>query len=41
MANLHVGRYAVRLTQSFVELGLVEVIWTITAISVATLIFFV
>ena len=41
MANLHVGHHVVRLTQSIVEIGLVELIWTITAISVATLIFFV
>jgi|WetSurSiteA1Bulk_404760.scaffolds.fasta_scaffold161617_1 hypothetical protein len=41
MANLHVGHYVVHVSQSIAELGLVEVIWAITAISVATLIFFV
>jgi hypothetical protein len=41
MANLHVGHHIVHVSRSIVELGLVEVIWAITAISVATLIFFV
>jgi hypothetical protein len=41
MANLHLGHHIVHLSRSLVELGLVEVIWAITAISVATLIFFV
>ncbi len=41
MANLHVGHHIVHVSRSIVELGLVEVIWVITAISVATLIIFV
>jgi hypothetical protein len=41
MANLHVGHHIVHVSRSIVELGLVEVIWAITAISVATLIIFV
>lgn len=39
MANLQIGHHVIRVTQSVVELGLVEVIWAITAISVATLIY--
>jgi|APFre7841882630_1041343.scaffolds.fasta_scaffold18685_1 hypothetical protein len=41
MSNLHIGHHIVHFTKSFVELGLVEVIRAITAISVATLIFFI
>ena len=37
MADLHIGHHIVQVTQSFIELGLVEVIWTISAISVAVL----
>jgi hypothetical protein len=39
MANLHVGHHVVHITQSILELGLVEVIWAITAISVAVLMY--
>ncbi len=39
MANLHVGHHVVHITQSILELGLVEVIWAITAISTAVLLY--
>ena len=39
MANLHVGHHVVHITQSILELGLVEVIWVITAISTAVLLY--
>ena len=39
MANLHVGHQVVHITQSILELGLVEVIWAITAISAAVLLY--
>jgi hypothetical protein len=35
MANLHVGQHVIHITRSILELGLVEVIWAIAAISVA------
>jgi hypothetical protein len=37
MANLHVGHHVIHVSRSIAELGLVEVIWAITAISVAVL----
>jgi|APFre7841882630_1041343.scaffolds.fasta_scaffold586116_1 hypothetical protein len=39
MANVHVGHHVVHITKSFVELGLVEAIWVITAISTAVLLY--
>lgn len=39
MANLHVGHHVVHITQSNLELGLVEVVWAITATSVAVLLY--
>lgn len=39
MANLYVGHHVVHITQSILELGLVEMIWAITAISVAVLLY--
>ncbi len=37
MANLHVWHHVIHLTQSKLELGLVELIWAVSLISVATL----
>ena len=39
MANLHAGHHVVHITQSILELGLVEIIWAITAISIAVLLY--
>jgi hypothetical protein len=39
MANLHVGHHVIHITRSILELGLVEVIWAITAISTAFLLY--
>lgn len=39
MAKLRVGHHIIQVRQGIVELGLVEVIWAITAIAVATLIY--
>lgn len=41
MANLHVGHHIFHISRSIVELGLVELVWAIAAISVATLIFLI
>ena len=37
MADLHVGHRTVHVSQSIIELGLVEVIWLVTALSAAFL----
>ena len=39
MANLQVGHHVVHITQSILELGLVEMVWAIAAISLAVLLY--
>ena len=39
MANLHVGRHVIHIARSILEHGLAGVIWAITAISVAVLLY--
>jgi hypothetical protein len=37
MNNLYIGHHIIHVSRSFLELGLVEVVWAVTAISVAVL----
>jgi hypothetical protein len=39
VVKLHVGHHVVNIKQSILELGFVEVIWIITAVSVAVLMY--